>query len=173
MPRTSIDHSVPTPLLGSVLCTAAAPPGAPDAASPPAAPLRRVLLSGSVAALALATGSAVVAGARPTSPDVGLVALCARLDQMQHRIDALFPEDWCGMNDAGLEAADAAACLLEAEQRPVLDQLCTLTPVTIAGCTALARSTVSLRPDLLRAGSADDPDMRLLAVLLRGLAGHA
>ena len=78
-----------------------------------------------------------------------------------------------GMEDADLEVADAAARLLEAEQRSVLNQLCALTPVTVAGCAALAHSMVLLRPDLLRAGPTDDPDMRLLAVLLRGLAGQA
>ena len=101
------------------------------------------------------------------------MALCARLDQLQRQVDNLFPADWAGMTHAGLEAADAAACLLEAGQRPILDQLCAMTPVTIAGCAALAGSTSLLRPSLLRAGPTDDPDMRLLAVLLRGLAGQA
>ncbi len=77
------------------------------------------------------------------------------------------------MEDADLEAADAAARLLEAEQRSLLDHLCALTPATVAGCAALTRSMALMRPDLLRAGPTDDPDMRLLAVLLRGLAGQA
>lgn len=173
MTKTCTDHSVLLLLMGSALRTAAALPGAPGVAMRPSAPLRRALLSASATALALAAGSAAVTGARVTSPDSGLVALCARLDQLQREIDELFPADWCGMTDAGLEAADAAARLLEAEQRPVLDQLCALTPVTVAGCTALAHSMVLLRPDLLRAGPKDDPDMRLLAVLLRDLSGQA
>ena len=77
------------------------------------------------------------------------------------------------MTDADLEVADAAARLLEAEQRSLLDQLCAVTPVTLAGCAALAHSMVLLRPDLLRSGPTEDPDTRLLAVLLRGLMGQA
>jgi len=121
----------------------------------------------------LATGSAAAGGACSDSLDARLIALCARLDRLQRRIDGLFPADWADMTDAGLEAADAAARLLEAEQRPVLDHLCALTPVTVAGCVALARSMSLMRPDLPRAGLRDDPDMRLLAVLVRGLAGRA
>ena len=172
MTRTYEDHSVPTPLVGSVLQTGTATPSASSAAASRATPLRRAFLAGGVA-LATTAGSATAGGASPASPDGELISLCARLDRLQRQVDDLFPADWCGMTDAGLEAADAAARLLEAEQRPVLDQLCAVTPVTVAGCTALARSTASLRPDLLRAGPADDPDLRLLAVLLRGLAAQA
>ena len=169
MTRTYDDHSVPTPFVGSVLPMGMATPGASSAAELQAISLRRAFLAG-CAALALATGSAAADDACSGSPDAGLIALCARLDRLQVQVDNLFPADWAGMTDAGLEAADAVARLLEAEQRPILDQLCALTPVTVAGCAALAHSMSLLRPDLLRAGLQDDPDMRLLAVLVRGLA---
>lgn len=173
MTETYTDHSVPTHLAGSVLHTGIAISGASSAATPPSVPLRRILLAGGAAAFVVAAWSAAVVSAPLPTPDAGLISLCARLDRLQCQVDALFPADWYGMTDAGLEAADAAARLLEAEQRSFLDHLDALTPVTVAGCAALACSMILLRPDLLRAGPEDDPDMRLLAVLLRGLAGQA
>ncbi len=168
MTRTYEDHSVPTPLMGSVPQTGTATPGASSAAASHAIPLRRAFLAGG-AALAMAAGSASAGGASPDSPDGGLIALCARLNRLQRQVDDLFPADWAGMTDAGLEAADAAARLIEAEQHPILDQLCAMMPVTVAGFAALARSTALLHPELGRAGSHDGPEMRLLAVLVRGL----
>lgn len=173
MTKTYTNHSLPTPVVGSSFRVGAALPGASSAAVSPAAPLRRALLAGSAASVAVAAGIVVAASVPPANPDADLLALCARLDLLQRRIDQLFPADWYGMTDAGLEAADAAARHLEAEQRPILDQLCALTPVTSGGCAALAHLVALLRPDLLRAGPGEDPDVRLLAVLVRGLAGRA
>lgn len=172
MTRTYTDHSAPNILVGSALRAGIAALGASSAATPPAAPLRRALLAGGATALVVA-GTAAAVSAPSASPDAGLVALCARLDALQRQIDELFPADWCGIADSELEAADAAAHRIEGEQRPILDQLCALTPTTLDGCVALARSVALLRPDLVRAGPHEDPDVRLAAVLVRGLAGRA
>ena len=62
---------------------------------------------------------------------------------------------------------------IDGEQRVLLDRIYALTPTTLAGHAVLARSLVLLRPDLAGAGPSEDPDVRLLAVLVRGLAGRA
>lgn len=69
-----------------------------------------------------------------------MIALCAELDSLQRRIEDLFPFDWCGTMDGELEATDAAARHIEADQRLMLDRLCALTPATVGGLAALARS---------------------------------
>jgi len=135
--------------------------------------LGRFLLAEGAAVVAVAVGSAATGVAFSASPDAGLIALCADLDRLQHQIDALFPMDWTEMTDAGLGAADAAARPLEAEQRLILTQLCALTPVTMPGYAAMARSAVQLRPDLLCAGPHAGPDKRLMAAVVRGLMGRA
>lgn len=173
MTETYTDHSVPAPALGSAFRTEASAPSSFSVATPLTVPLRRALLARSAAGLALLAGVAATASAAPGSPDAVLIALCARLDALQRQIDALFPADWHGMMDAALEAADAAARRFEVEQRPILDQICALTPVTVAGFAALARSMSLLRPDLGHVSRHEDPDVRLAGVLVRGLAGKA
>ena len=172
MTKTYTHHSKPAPALGSIPKAGTASPGATGLARVPIL-LRRAVLGGGTAALALAAAAAAGGGARPTSPDAGLIALCAGLDALQQQVEDLFAGNGRELTDGGLEAADAAAYVIEGEQRRLLDRVCTMTPATVGGCAALARSTALLRPDLLRAGLHDDPDMRLLALLVRGLVRRA
>ena len=132
-----------------------------------------MVLAGGAAALALTAGAVAASGARPASPDATLIALCASLDALQRRIGGLFAGGGRGMTDAELEAADAVAYGIDGEQRVLLDRISALTPATLAGHAVLARSLVLLRPDLAGAGPDEDLDVRLLAVLVRGLAGQA
>lgn len=136
-------------------------------------PLRRAVLAGGAAVLALAARAAAAPSAPPADSDAGLITLCAGLDALQWRLHQLFDETWGVMTDAELGAADAAAYQIDLEQRRLLDRVCTLTPTTLGGCAALARSVALMRPDLVRAGPHSDPDVRLVAVLVRGLAGRA
>lgn len=174
MTKTYAQYSLPTPDLGSAPHAGTAASGAPSLTRVPIATLRRAVLAGSAAALAVATGTAAAAGsASLASPDAELIALCASLDALQRRLDALFPSDWPSMTDVELGAAEDAAYGIDGKQRALLAQVCALTPATPGGYAALARSVALLRPDLLRAGPSEDPDVRLLAVLVRGLAGRA
>ena len=173
MTKTYDDHSVPTPSLGSALRMEAATASALRPLTPPAFPLRRTVLAGGAAALALAAGAVAAGGARPASADAGLIALCAGLDALQRRLIGLFAGDGRGLTDAELEAADAVAYGIDGERRVLLDRIYALTPATLSGYAALARSLGLLRPDVLRAGPDEDPDVRLLAVLVRGLLGRA
>lgn len=173
MTRTYVKHSKPTPTSGSVPHAGSVAPGAPNLDRHPAAPPRRAVLAGGAAALTMAAWPATATSAFPASPDANLIALCAGLDALQRRLDALFLTNWRGMTDPELEAADAKAYGIDGEQRVLLDQVCGLTPATPSGWAALARSMVLLRPDLLGAGPNTDPDVRLAAVLVRGLAGRA
>jgi len=134
--------------------------------------LRRALLTGSVAAVAaMATGVAVSAGAVPANPDAELVALCADFDALERRIDALFE----GVSALDFDAADAAACVIEVDQRRVLDRICTLTPTTDEGCRAVARSLALLSSDygLPNVYVTATMDERLANLLARGMMGRA
>ena len=160
MTKTYTKHTLLTPALGSAPYTGPAP-------------LRRAVLAGGAATLALAAGAVAASSARPASPDATLIALCASLDELQRQIVRLFAGGGRGMTDAELEAADAVAYGIDGEQRVLLDRISALTPATVAGYAALVRSLVLLRPDLAGAGPDEDLDVRLLAVLVRGLAGQA
>ena len=160
MAKTYTHYTLPTPVLGSAPYTGPAP-------------LRRTVLAGGAAALALTAGVVAAGGAHPASPDATLIALCASLDELQRRIGGLFAGGGRSMTDAELGAADAAAYHIDGEQRVLLDRIGALTPATLSGHAALARSLVLLRPDLAGAGPDEDLDVRLLAVLVRGLAGRA
>ncbi len=105
-------------------------------------PLRRALLTRGAAA-ALAAGIATATGAASANPDAELVGLCAEFDALERRVDALFE----GVSALDFDAADAAACVIEVDQRGVLDRICTLTPTTDEGCRAVARSLAVLAPD--------------------------
>jgi hypothetical protein len=134
--------------------------------------LRRALLTGSAAAVAtMATGVAVSAGTASASPDAELVGLCAEFDALERRIDALFE----GVSALDFDAADAAACVIEVDQRRVLDRICTLTPTTDEGCRAVARSLAVLAPDygLPNVYVSATMDERLANLLARGMMGRA
>lgn len=132
---------------------------------------RRALLTGNAAAVAaMATGVAVSAGAVPANPDAELIALCAEFDALEWRIDALFE----GVSALAFEAADAAACVVEVDQRRLLDRICVVVPATDAGCLAVARSLALLSPDYADVPSPQPTmDERLASVLLRGMIGRA
>ena len=131
---------------------------------------RRRLLSAASAAMALA-GAGTAVAAQALQPDAELIALCADLDTLERRIDALFTHG----SGLDFEAADAAACVIEVDQRALLNRICALTPATDAGCCALARSLALLAPDY------GDPavyltatmDERLATTLARGMMGRA
>ncbi len=131
MTKTFTQYSVPTHALGSAPRAGGAPQGASSVAMPPVAPLRRALLAGSVAALALAAGITSADSASLASPDAGLIALCVDLDALQWRINVLFDDNWCSMTDAELEVADAAAYRLDLDQQRLLDRICALQPATL------------------------------------------
>lgn len=123
--------------------------------------------------MALAAGITSADSAPLASPDAGLIALCADLDALQWRSNVLFDENWCSMTDAELEVFDAAAYRLDLDQRLVLDRICAQPPATLGGCAALARSLALLRPDLVGAAANADMDVRLTAMLVRGLGAGA
>jgi len=129
---------------------------------------RRRLLAAAPAALAL-SGAAAAPAAH--NPDAELVALCADFDALERRIDALFE----GVSALEFEAADAAACVIEVDQRQVLDRICALTPVTYEGCKAVARSLALLSPDygLPNVYVAACMDERLANTLARGMMERA
>ena len=133
---------------------------------------RRSLLSClAPAALVLASTGAKVA-AHVVQPDAELIALCAEMDTMEHRIDAMFDGV---MSDMSFEAADAAACIIEMDQRRLLDRICALTPATDEGCSAVARSLALLAPDygLPNVYVTACIDERLANLLARGMMGRA
>ncbi len=105
------------------------------------------------------------------SPDAELIGLCADFDALERHIDALFD----GVSALAFEAADAAACLIEVEQRRVLDRICALTPATDEGCRAVARSLALLAPDygLPSIYLTATMDERLANLLARGMIGRA
>lgn len=158
--------------MGSGSCAGAAALAAFGGAVP-RAPLRRAVLTGGAAMLALAARTAAAGSASLASPDAGLIALCVDLDALQWRINVLFDDNWCSMTDAELEVADAAAYRLDLDQQRLLDRICALPPATLGGCAALARSLALLRPDLVGAAANADMDVRLTAMLVRGLGAGA
>jgi len=172
MTKTFTNYSVPTPALGSGPRAGAAALAAFGGAVP-RAPLRRAVLTGGAAMLALAARTAAAGSASPASLDAGLIALCADLDATQRHLYALFDGDGLGMNDAELEAADTAAYRIDLDQQRLLDRICALRPATLGGCRALAQSVALLRPDLVGATANADMDVRLTAMLVRGLGAGA
>ena len=129
---------------------------------------RRLLAAATPAVLAL-SGAAVAAPAAH-NPDAELIAHCADFDTLERRIDALFE----GVSALTFEAADAAACVIEVDQRRVLDRICALTPATDEGCRAVARSLALLAPDygLPSVYVTATMDERLVNLLARGMMGR-
>ena len=115
---------------------------------------------------AAAAGSGNSRAAHAAQPDAELIRLCAEMVALERRIDAMFAGP---MTDASLEAAEAAACIIEVDQRRVLDRICTMTPVTMEGWLALARSVALISPDFADDDPEKNPDVRLASTLLRGL----
>ncbi len=135
---------------------------------------RRAFLAGGVAATVSAAVMASVesaTGAPSVGPDAELIGLCADFDALERRIDALFE----GVSALEFDAADAAACVIEVDQRQVLDRICALTPATDEGCRAVARSLALLAPDygLPSVYVAACMDERLANLLARGMMGRA
>ncbi len=135
---------------------------------------RRAFLAGGVAATASAAVMASIesaTGAPSVSSDAELIALCADFDALERRIDALFE----GVSALEFDAADAAACVIEVDQRQVLDRICALTPATDEGCRAVARSLALLAPDygLPSVYVTATMDERLANLLARGMMGRA
>jgi len=130
---------------------------------------RRLLAAAPPAVLAL-SGAAVAASAAP-NPDAELVALCADFVVLERRIDALFE----GVSALEFDAADVAACVIEVDQRQVLDRICALTPATDEGCRAVVRSLALLAPDygLPSVYVTATMDERLANLLARGMMGRA
>ncbi len=110
-------------------------------------------------------------GAPSVSPDADLIGLCAEMDVLERRIDALFDN---ATSEAAYGAADAAACVIEVDQRRLLDLICVMVPTTDAGCLAVARSLALLSLDYADVPSPQPTmDERLASVLLRGMMGRA
>ena len=135
---------------------------------------RRAFLAGGVAATASAAVMASVesaTGAPSVSSDAELIGLCAEFDALERRIDALFE----GVSALEFDAADAAASVIEVDQRRVLDRICALTPATDEGCRAVARSLALLAPDygLPNVYVTATMDERLANLLARGMIGRA
>ncbi len=130
---------------------------------------RRLLAAATPAVLAL-SGAAVAAPAAHNL-DAELIGLCADFDALERRIDALFE----GVSALAFEAADAAACVIEVDQRRVLDRICALTPSTDEGCRTVARSLALLAPDygLPSVYVTATMDERLANLLARGMMGRA
>jgi len=127
---------------------------------------RRAFLAGGVAATALVAGAAGANSAPAASPDADLIGLCAEMDVLEHRIDVLFDSV---TSEAAYGAADAAACVIEVDQRRLLDRICAVVPTTDAGCLAVARSLALLSPDYADVPSPQPTmDERLASMLLRG-----
>jgi hypothetical protein len=135
---------------------------------------RRAFLAGGVASTASAALMVSVvgmAGASSVSADAELIALCADFDALERKIDALFE----GVSALEFDAADAAACVIEVDQRRVLDRICALTPSTDEGCKAVARALALLAPDygLPSVYVTATMDERLANLLARGMMGRA
>ena len=131
------------------------------------------LLSCLAPAALMVTGAGIGSpvAAQTAQPDAELIALWVDLDALERRIDALFTHG----SGLDFEAADVAACVIEVDQRLLLDRICALTPTTDEGCCAVARSLALLAPDY------GDPavyltatmDERLATTLARGMMGRA
>ena len=102
MTKTYVQHSKTVPALGSAPRTETASPEWSSLTRVPAAPVRRAVLAGAAAALALTAGAVATGGARPASPDARLITLCADLDALQRRLIGLFADGVRGMTDAEL-----------------------------------------------------------------------
>ncbi len=130
---------------------------------------RRLLAAAPPAVLALS--STAFAAPIASNPDAELIGLCADFDALERRIDALFE----GASALEFDAADATACVIEVDQRQVLDRICALTPATDEGCRAVARSLALLAPDygLPSVYVTACMDERLANLLARGMMGRA
>lgn len=134
---------------------------------------RRALLAGGAAITALAAGLTPAADASSTNSDVALIGLCADLDAAERKISALFQFEPTDLADPILLIADAAAYRIDQDQRRILDRICTLTPATLDGYSALARSLALLCPGLVDTAPHADMEARLTSTLLRGLTRAA
>ncbi len=173
MTETSKMSSIPTPVQDRATCDGAAENLAMSSAGRRHAHVRRTLLTGSAAALALAAGTAETVSGPLAGPDAQLIGLCADLDAMERRISALFNHDPSGLTDQKLEAADASAHLIDVDQRGVLDRICALTPSTLNGYMALGGLLALLHPGLVDVSPDAAMEARLTSTLLRGLKGPA
>ena len=140
----------------------------PETVGVPTTSRRRLL----AAAPALVLPGAAVAAGAASNPDAELVGLCADLDAIERRTDALFDHARSGLT---FEEADAAAQVIEVDQFPLVGRVCALTPATDEGLMAVARSLALLSPDygdpdLYARGTMDE---RLAHVIVRGMMGRA
>ncbi len=128
---------------------------------------RRMMLKASIAvSLAIPAAAATPAG------DAELIRLCAEFDALERRLQAF---DTSNLADPQVEEEWEAFCtMISAQQRPLLDRLCTLPCSTTAGVYALGR-TLALYLDKM--DMEDTPggyvDSRLTGALLRGIVGRA
>lgn len=136
-------------------------------------PTPREALSECVTTVAFVDGAGTVVGGVSACPDTLLISLCAELDAMERRIGALFDFTFCSLPDHRLEAADAAAYRIDQDQRRIMDRICSLTPATLDGYSALARSLALLCPGLVDTAPHADMEARLTSTLLRGLTRAA
>lgn len=134
----------------------------------PHAPQRRTVVSGVASAVALGTGFAA-ANTLPDSLDAQLTSLCTDLDAMERRIGVLFDFEPSHPIDPTPQAADAAAYLIDVDQRRILDRVCALPPATLDGCIALAGSLALISPGFLDAPAEAAMKERLMSMLVRGL----
>ncbi|MGI4797363.1 MAG: hypothetical protein ACRYG8_25590 [Janthinobacterium lividum] len=98
--------------------------------------LSRRALFASGAGLAIA-GTAVAAPPPAASPDAELIRLCAAIDALQLRFDALCdgPEK-IEDDDARMDAVAP----ITAEQLPLIERMCEIRPTTLQGHMARART---------------------------------
>ena len=139
-------------------------------------PRRALLSAGALTGLAAVAAVGWVrpdtpAAAAPLlpSPDRGLIALCARFDDLERQIIRSHEQDG--------EADDAKAFrrALSDHQRPLLRQIVTLRSTTLEGSQARARSLRLWDTELAHQGRHEDSNWNdaLVWALVRDLAGVA
>jgi len=136
MTKTAKRLTTSTPVQGYAPHKGTATALAASSVARPHAPQRRTVLSGVASTVALVTGILAAADTFPGSSDAQLISLCADLDAMERRIGILFDFEPSHPIHPRLQAADAAAYLIDVDQRRVL-----------AGCGNLAFHSV---PDLIQ-----------------------
>lgn len=169
MTKTSKRLTTSTPVQGNAPHKGTVAGLAASSVTRPHAPLRRAVLSGVASTVALVTGFGAAADAFPDSLDAQLISLCTDLDAMERRIGVLFDFELSHPIDPTLQAAEAAAYLIDLDQRLILDRICGLAPTTLAGCVALAGSLALISPSLANAPAEAAVEERLTSTLLRGL----
>lgn len=123
--------------------------------------------------MVLAASATAAAEQSLASPDAKLIPLCADLNATERQIAVLFDFEPSGPTDPRLEGADAAAYLIDLDQRLIVDRICDLAPATLAGCIALAGSLTLISPGLVDAPAEAAMEERLTSTLLRGLRREA